>query len=76
MALSFLRHSASIFPKFSRKDQEWTSSVGRGALALGRAGVVVLLLGLGFLDLESDLRRIRFVALTCFPEDPGSAVLW
>src|SRR5882672_3456260 len=46
MALSFLRHQLTIFPKFRGKVRSGLLQVRRGALALGRAGVVVVLLGM------------------------------
>src|SRR5882672_10619584 len=47
MALSFLRRQLTVFPEFLGKVGSGLLQVGRGALALGRAGVVVLLFGLG-----------------------------
>src|SRR5882672_11252200 len=48
MALSFLRRQLSVFPEFRGKVGSGLLRVGRGALALGRARIVLLLLGLGF----------------------------
>src|SRR5467141_610168 len=60
-ALSFLRCQLSVFPEFRGNVGSGLLRVGRGALALGRAGVVVLLLGLGFARLVIQFGGIRFV---------------
>src|SRR5882672_11399718 len=58
--LSFLRCQLAIFPEFRGKVRSGLLWVGRGALALGRAGIV-LLLGLGFARLVIGFGRIGFV---------------
>src|SRR5882672_6254928 len=66
-ALSFLRHQLTIFPKFRGKVGSGLLQVIRRALALGRAGIVVLLFGLGFARLVIGFGGIRFVDL--LPEE-------
>src|SRR5882672_2852644 len=61
MVLSFLRRQLTIFPEFREKVRSGLLQVGRGALALGRAGIVVLLFGLGFARLVIRFGGIRFV---------------
>src|SRR5467141_4696708 len=59
-ALSFLRCQFAVFPEFRGKVGSGLLWVGRRALALGRARIV-LLLGLGFARLVVSVGGIRFV---------------
>src|SRR5882672_7651707 len=59
-ALSFLRRQLTVFPKFQGKVRSGLLWVRRGALALGRAGIVVLLFGLQFARLGIGFGGIGF----------------